>query len=329
MVSAPQSVRPRPHPRGAVPTLPGHVLALAVAALAALFCADHAHADRAPELRGEGGVARIGSLSTDDESDGTNASIEFAIIGDMDLRLRYRLYPRHRIMLRTGLVADLYPDVDGRNTTNWKSLITHTYLLETVGRREWRNEAGYEFRRRDGSKLEDRIRLQTEFRQKVRINHRLYARLRGTYIQRVDSRTSGFDQGQARLELGYLWESPETDSLVRTNVAFEVANADESRFDFQSVSMGTEGELALNRSVNLIARTRGRLRDFNGPFSMTDPTERSERFISVAAGASGAVTKDIDLIGLVGWEAQDSNVLLRDYSGLTLLFGTRFAFDLD
>ena len=281
---------------------------------------------QSPELRFGAEVDTVAQVS--DESSDVAQLEQFATPTlSLSARFRWRNERGDQIVLEPGVTARSFAGGSELDDNTVFLFGNYTYNLPNIDRAQLRFRAGIE---RNARFPEERFLRYTA---QAALNLRQDGGRSATYTlryrfrdQNEDNSFDGFDQSQYLLSARYSWFSRERPfELVAVTPFLEVRDADADNFDSDAFGVRAQARYRVEDDLTVTFRANALVRDFDGVFSAAYPIAREDRRVSVETeirkdvGASGA------LFGAIGYESNNSNIVVRDYSGATFRLGYELA----
>lgn len=239
---------------------------------------------------------------------------------------RWRNALGHEIRLEPGLTTTFFPSDSDLDDFDVSLFGEYRFDLAQLDRTQLRLRFGVD---RNARFTAERFRRYTA---QAALNIRRDGGQSMTYTLRYRHRDQneatsfdGFDQdefaGNARFAR---FSRDRTLELLAVTPFFDIRDADAANFDFKEVGARIQARYRLADDLTLTARGRASYREFGDDFSAVFPIEREDRRTS----ADLELRKDIGergaVFGSIGYDRNNSNVPVRDFSGATFRLGFEF-----
>jgi len=298
--------------------------ALLVALASGQACANGFEAiEPSLSIRGEIGT----SAQVSDES--SNVAASELLIGptlNVQGRYRWRNESGDELILEPGLTAMSFPSDSELNDFDLSLFGEYRFNLEQLERTQMRLRFGVDRNSRFSAERFRRYTAQAALNVRWDGGRSTTYRLRYRYRdQNEASSFDGFDQheflGSARLA----WFTRDRPlELLAVTPFFDIRDADARNFDSTQVGGRIQARYRLVDDLTLTARGSASYSDFGDEFSTVFPVEREDQRTSVSLELRKEVGKRGALFGSVGYDRNNSNIPVRDFSGATFNLGFEF-----
>ncbi len=145
--------------------------------------------------------------------------------------------------------------------------------------------------------------------------------------QNEENSFEGFDQNELFGSLRYAW-TPSKGQVEQIAVTpyFDLRDAEGQNFSYEEFGLRVQARYRLRSDLTLRASARAFVRDYKDVFSSAFPVEREDTRTAFEVELRKAYDPNTTLFAAVGWEANQSNVSVRDYQGVTLRLGVEVTF---
>jgi len=209
---------------------------------------------------------------------------------------------------------------------NLNRLTSHTeaaYRFRLGARSRWsvQLKTKYSTARALEQNIYQRLRVGATFRFHANKVHTLRFRARLGYRDQNDLRFRGFDQREALFEVGHDRRLARPGARMSTTIYAENRRADAAKFSYDEYGLRFRVKYPIHRDLAVHGGVGLYQRSYHGPFSTAIPEFRKETRVKAAVEVAKIYSDRITGFARIGWDANQSNISLRDYQGLTFGIG--------
>jgi len=150
--------------------------------------------------------------------------------------------------------------------------------------------------------------------------------LRYRYRDQNDAQTfSGFDQNELMASLRHAWRPNKSKiTLITTTLYGDIRRAEAERFSYNEIGARFQTRYIPRENWTITGRLKAYARDYQDTFSSTFSLDRSDRRVTAEIEAKYKLKSGHSIFGSIGWDQNNSNVRIRDFSGLLFKVGYSF-----
>ena len=277
---------------------------------------------QSPELRFGAEIDTVAQVS-DQSSDIAQLELFSTPTLSLSARFRWRNERGDQILLEPGVTVRSFAGGSELDDNNIFLFGNYTYNLPSIDRAQLRFRAGIE---RNARFPEERFLRYTA---QAALNLRQDGGRSATYTLRYRYRDQnegnsfdGFDQSQYLASARYSWFSRERPlELFAVTPFLDIRDADADNFASDALGVRVQARYRVEDDLTVTFRANALMRDFDDIFSAAFPVAREDRRISVESEIRKEVGENGSLFGAIGYESNNSNIAVRDYSGATFRIG--------
>lgn len=296
-------------------------VALLIASMGSSAAANSFEA-RPPEFTFRGYIGTTDRV-TDRSNDTAATELLTGPILEIDGRYEWRNEAGHRIIVTPFLITKLFPDDSDVDELRLGVFGEYRFNSSMFERTQYRFRAGIEtsndfsverFRRyslRASVNIRDAQRRSSTFSLRYRYRD-----------QNEEDTFDGFDQHEYLGSLRYAW-SPGIDGfeLMAITPYFDIRDADATKFSYNEFGVQLQARYRLADDLTVTGRARAFVRDYKDNFSNAFDFERSDDRWALEVELRKTIKEGGAFFGAIGWEDNQSNVPVRDFSGVTVRVG--------
>lgn len=301
----------------------------ALKSLILMYAASGAYAFELQETRfGVSGSYGTTPRVSDQSDDGAQTDLVEGPTLSFGGRFEWRNDMGDQIFLDPRVTTRSVPGDDELNDYTLSVFAEYRRNLANLDRTQLRLRYGFEHNNRFSEARFNRITAQAA------LNVRHENRRSTTYTFRYRYRNQnegnsfdGFDQNEYFGGIRYAWSFRDRAlEQVAATPYFDIRDADGENFSYTELGVRLQARYRLADDLTLTARARGYIRDNDAIFSAAFPVERSDRRTAIELELRKTLRNDAEIFGSVGWDNNNSNIPVRDFSGLTYRIGFEFNF---
>jgi len=260
---------------------------------------------------------------TDQSSDTARLDLLVGQSLSIGARYRWRNSNGDQLILTPGLRTEFFPaqsDLDDADAFVFGEYRTN---LAAFDRTQLRLRAGFETNARLPDQRFVRYTAQGALSRRMDNGRSVTYRLRYRYRDQNEGNSfDGFDQRELLGDARFAWSFRNQPlELVAVTPFFDLRNADADNFDSTQVGIRVQARYRLSDDITLTGRASAFARDFDEAFSATYPVARKDRRTSVEISLRKDLSDSFAVFGAIGYENNNSNIPVRDYSGATFRLG--------
>lgn len=241
---------------------------------------------------------------------------------------RWRNENRDQFTLQPGIVIQSFAGEDELDNLTASVFGTYRRNLESIERGQLRLRFGVE---RNNRFPDERF---VRYTAQGALNIRQDGGRSATYTLRYRYRDQnegnsfdGFDQNEYLASVRYAWSYRDQPlELFAVTPFIDIRDAEADNFDSTQIGVRVQARYRLDDDLTVTLRARASARDFDGVFSPAFPVAREDRRFAVEAELRKEIGENSTLFGAIGYEDNNSNIAVRDFSGATFRIGYEVKF---
>lgn len=306
-----------------------NLLMLGLKSLTLMYAASDAYAFELQDTRfGLSGSYGTTPRVSDQSDDGAQTDILDGPTLSFRGRYEWRNDAGDQIFLDPALTARSVPG-DGELDDYTLSVFgEYRRNLPQLDRTQFRLRVGVEHNNRFSEARFNRFTAQAAFNVRHENRRTTTYTLRYRYRNQNEGNSfDGFDQNEYFAGIRHAWSfRGRALEQVAVTPYFDIRDADGENFSYTELGLRLQARYRLADDLTLTARARGYIRENDDIFSASFPVERSDRRTAVDLELRKTLRNDAEIFGSIGWDNNNSNIPVRDFSGLTYSIGFEFNF---
>ncbi|GGX51131.1 hypothetical protein GCM10007385_19630 [Tateyamaria omphalii] len=277
---------------------------------------------RPPEFTLRGYIGTTDRV-TDRGNDTVATELLIGPILEINGRYEWRNDAGDRIIVTPFLTTKLFPDDSDVDELRLGVFGEYRFNSSMFERTQYRLQAGLETSNDFSNERFRRYSLRASVNIRDEQRRSSTFSLRYRYRDQNEENTfDGFDQHEYLGSLRYSW-SPNIDGLelIAVTPYFDIRDADAAKFSYNEFGVRFQARYRLADDLTLTGRAKAFVRDYKDSFSNAFDFERSDDRWALEVELRKTTRNGGALFGAIGWEDNQSNVPVRDFSGVTVRVG--------
>lgn len=274
------------------------------------------------------GVIETSPQITDQSSDDARLDLLVGQSLEVQGRFRWRNSNGDQLIFEPGIRTEFFPAKSELDDLDLSLFGEYRTNLEQFDRTQLRLRFGIDNNIRFPDQRFLRYTAQAAVNVRRDNGRSVTYRLRYRYRNQNEGNSfDGFDQNELLGSVRFAW-SFKDQSLEQISLTpfFDLRDADADNFDSTQIGVRAQVRYNLGNGLTLTGRASAFVRNLGGDFSTTFPEERRDERASVQVELRKDLGDRHSVFGAIGYEDNNSNIPVRDYSGGTLRLGFETTF---